>query len=135
MVSLFFSGVVPVVAPQGGGAENPLDFQWMASLSDFTGLGFVGGVDLFGGFLEELADELRGGFENGSAQEFFKISHDGTAGLGGSEGGYEFLDFLFLGEGIALGIWRFFLVSALRSCRDISETSLRCSSMSCWKTW
>jgi hypothetical protein len=107
----------------------------MASLADFSWLRFVGGVDLFGGFLKELADELCGGFENGGAQEFLKIGHDGTAGLGGAEGGYEFLDFLFLGEGIALGVWRFFLVSALRSCRDISETSLRCSSTSCWKIW
>lgn len=68
----------------------------------------TGGVDLVGSFLEELADELGGGFENGDAQKFFEIGHNGTAGQGGAEGDGEFLDFFFLGEGVARGVWRFF---------------------------
>jgi len=85
-----------------------LDFQTVAALPDFSGLGLAGGVDLIGGFLEELADELGCGFENGGAQQFFKVSHEGTAGLGGAKGGYEFFDFFFLGGGVAGGVRRFF---------------------------
>lgn len=108
MASLLFPRMVIVVAPQHGASKNPLDFQRVAALADFSGLGFVGSVDLVGGFLEELADELGCGFENGGAQQFFKVGHEGSAGLGGAEGGYEFFDFFFLGEGVAGDVWRFF---------------------------
>ena len=61
--------------------------------------------------MEELADELGGGFENGSAEEFLQVRYDGAAGPGGAEGGNEFLDSVFLGEVVALGDGRFFCPS------------------------
>ncbi len=133
MAPLVLAGMIVIVAPQGEEAENPLDFQRVAPLADFPRLGLIDGIDPVGGLLKELADELGGGFENGGAQQFFQIGHDGAARLGGAEGGNQLLDFFFLSKGVALGVRRFFLTPALRSWREFSETSLRCSSTSCLK--
>lgn len=134
MVPLLLAGMIVIVALQGEKAKNPLNFQWVAALADFAGFGLIGSIDPVGGLLEELADELGGGFENGGAEQFFQIGHDGSAGLGRAEGGNQLLDFFFLGKGVAPGVRRFFLTSALRSSRDFSETSFRCSSESFLKS-
>ena len=133
MVSLLLAGVVVKVAPHEDAAENALDHQRVAALAHFSRLGLVGGIDPIGGLLEELADELGGGLENGGAQQFFQIGDEGADGLGGAEGGDQLFDFFFPGEGKVPGVRRFFLTPALRSCRDSSETSSRCSSTSCLK--
>lgn len=87
MVALFLAGVVIVGASQGGAAENAQDLECLAALADFPGFGLVGGIDLVSGFLDKLADKLRGGFENGGAQQLFEIGDKSAAGLGGAEGG------------------------------------------------
>ena len=108
--------------------------EWQVGLdigSDAHGdTGMIGAVDPLGSLLEELSDELGGGFKNGGAQQFFQIGHDTAAGLGGAEGGNQLLDFFFLGKGIALGVRRFFLTPAFRSCRETSEIPATCSSTS-----
>jgi hypothetical protein len=65
VVALLFAGVVVVGAVQGGVAEDALDLDGLTSFANFSGAGLVGGVDFVGGFLEKLADELGGGFEDG----------------------------------------------------------------------
>lgn len=79
--------MVEVGAPQGGVTEDSLDLDRLTSFADFTGLGLVGGIDLVGGFLEKLADKIRSGFENGGAQQFFKIGDEVPTGLGRAECG------------------------------------------------
>ena len=130
MMSLLLAGMIVIIAQQGEEAENALDFQRSTTLADFPRLGLVGAVDPLGSLLEELSDELGGGFKNGGAQQFFQIGHDTAAGLGGAEGGNQLLDFFFLGKGIALGVRRFFLTPAFRSCRETSEIPATCSSTS-----
>lgn len=49
-------------------------------------------------FLKKLADKLRSGFENGGAQQFFKIGDEVSTGLGAAECGNQFLDFFLAGE-------------------------------------
>jgi len=98
MVALFLAGVVVVGAPQDRVPEDALDLDGLPTFTDFAGLGLVSGVDFVGGFLEELADKIRSGFENGVAQEFFQIGDVGTTGLGGAEGVDQLLDFLLAGE-------------------------------------
>jgi len=98
MVALFLAGVVVIGAPQDRVPEDALDLDGLPTFTDFAGLGLVSGVDFVGGFLEELADKIRSGFENGVAQEFFQIGDVGTTGLGGAEGVDQLLDFLLAGE-------------------------------------
>lgn len=126
-------GMIVIVAPQGKEAEDTLDLQRVATLAEFARLGLIGGIDPVGSLLEEFSNQLGGGFENGGAQKFFQVGHDGAAGLGGAKGGNQLLDFFFLGEDVASGVRSFFLTPDLRSWRDVSETSLRCSSTSCLK--
>ena len=115
MMAAFLARVVIVGAPQGGRTENTLDMKCVAALADFPGLGLVGGVDLVGGFLEELADDLGSRCENGGAQQFLKVRDEGAAGPGGAKGGNQPLDFLLPGEAEGFVVWRFFLTPALRS--------------------
>jgi hypothetical protein len=98
MAALLLAGVVVVVALQGGVAKNSLDLDGLAAFADFARLGLVCGIDLVSGFLKKLADKKRGGFENGGAQQFFKIGDEGTTGLGGAKGVDQLLDFFLAGE-------------------------------------
>lgn len=91
-----------------------MDLECLAALADFPGLGLVGGVDLVSGFLEKLADKLRGGFENGGAQQFIEIGDKGAAGLGGAEGGDQLVDFFLPGEIEVFAVRGSFLTPALR---------------------
>ena len=97
-VSLLFARVVVVGALKGGVAEDALDLDGLASFADFSGAWLVGGVDFIGGFLEKLADELGCGFEDGGTKEFFEFVNEVAAGLGGAEGGNQFLDFFLAGD-------------------------------------
>jgi hypothetical protein len=115
MMAVFFAGVVVVGTPQGGATEHALDVNLVEPLADFSGFGLVGGINLVSSFLEELADEIRSGFEYGGAQQFFEISDKGATGLGGAEGGNQLLDFFVPGDVEGLIVRRFFLTSALRS--------------------
>jgi hypothetical protein len=115
MMAVFFAGVVVVGTPQGGATEHALDVNLVTPLADFSGFGLVGGIDLVSSFLEELADEIRSGFEKGGAQQFFEISYKGATGLSGAEGGNQLLDFFVPGDVEGLVVGRFFLTSALRS--------------------
>jgi hypothetical protein len=115
MMAVFFAGVVVVGALQDGTAEHALDLERVAALADFSRCGLVAGIDFVGGFLEELADDLGRGFENGGAQQLLKVGDEGAAGLGGTEGGNQLLDFLLPGEVEVSGVRRFFLMPALRS--------------------
>jgi hypothetical protein len=133
MAALFFSGVVVIVAPQDGTAENALDLQRLTALADFSGLGLVGSVDLVGGFLEELSDEFGGGLEDGGAQQLLKVGDEIAGGLGGTEGADQLVDLLVPGEVEDRGVRRFFLTPALRSWRDCAETSATCPSRSALK--
>ena len=86
-MALLLAGVVVVGAPQVGVAEDSLDLDGLAAFADFTGLGLVGGIDFVGGFLKKLADKIRSGFENGGAQQFFKIGDEVSTGLSGAKCG------------------------------------------------
>lgn len=98
MVALFLAGVIVIGALKGGVAEDALDLDGLTAFADFAGLGLVSGIDLVSGFLEKLADKIRGGFENGGAQQLFKIGDQDPAGLGAAEGGDQLLDFFLAGE-------------------------------------
>jgi hypothetical protein len=98
MMTLLFAGVVVVGTPQSRVTEDALDLDGLSALADFPGLGLISGIDLIRRFLEKLADKFPGGFEDGGAQQFFKISNEGTTRLGGAEGGDQFLDFFLAGE-------------------------------------
>ena len=79
-------------------AEDALDLDGLTAFAGFTGLGLVCGINLVCGFLKELADKIRSRFENGGAQQFFKIGDEVAAGLGGAECGDQLLDFFLAGE-------------------------------------
>ncbi|MEI6607553.1 MAG: hypothetical protein WCP35_19775 [Verrucomicrobiota bacterium] len=110
MVSLPLAGVRAIFAPQGSSRKH----QRAAALAHFSRLGLVGGIDPVGGRLEELADELGGGYENGGAQQFFQVGHEGLAGLGRADSGDQLFEFLFPGEGEGPGVRCSFLTPALR---------------------
>jgi hypothetical protein len=87
MVAVFFPRMIVVGAHQSGRAEHALDLEFLTPLADFSWLGLIGGINLIGGFLEELTDEICSRFENGGTQQLFEISDKYAPGLCRAEGG------------------------------------------------
>jgi hypothetical protein len=60
--------------------------------------GLVGGIDLVGSLLQQLADQGVGRLENGGAHQAFELLHSYSVGGRGLKTSHQLLDFLVLGE-------------------------------------
>src|SRR5208337_3067813 len=130
VVAFLPAGVVIVVASQREAAKNALDLDGLPPLADLTGLGVVGRIDAVGGLLEQPADQAVGRLEHGGAHQQLQL-RDAISFWGlGLKAGYQFLDFLLLGED-ELGRQLFFFIPAVAWRVSATTKSAYCS-VNCW---
>ena len=112
VLPFFFAFMVVVIALQWKETKYALNRDRLSSLALLARFGLVGGIDLVGSLLQQLADQGVGRLENGGAHQAFELLHSYSVGGRGLKTSHQLLDFLVLGEK-EFGRGLFFLILRL----------------------